>query len=619
MNLGTSARTTLCISACTVVITLSDCSPPPEVASFLQTGAHVVAQFEKDFGALPEASLADLPEVRLRPTLAESALAIRNSVLPVAICGFALVLAAFGFGGYWGGGIKRDAATGEPQKWSVSGIAALTCYRFYSGYLAATWMPYLLAMEGSEMMSGRQSIFMGTAKLIYGLSILFNPLFGLLGDRAPWGGRRFFILAGVCAEGLGIYGCMLAAPSANVELYLASTALWMLGEAMTDVTSETLVPELLPRSQYDISSSIRSLSFLVGGLVGYMLLILSGDMHHGWIYYSYIVLMVGCACVTLVFLAIGGGAAPQTALTPIRGTLFDLANRAYGSPTRIEGGFPRGCLCIFVFSLGSAPMFFLLLMIRDLVGLQDAALQKHFGAISIIFFLSAALASAGLAVFSAMSATTQPAAAVVERELVCSSPKKRDDGSEPHQSTARPQPEPPAAAATAAEEPKAAAALSSVVVSQVAFALVVSVLPLVAQLPTMDERLRAFYVLSVAFGLSFGTVYARFQECIWNLLPQGVDIANAMGFAAMCKLAGVGLGNFAAGAILDRFADVRSNYDTRGYVVMALLSSGCVFTSAVLARAIAGMAQEAALAGAQNEGTALTRSPGRKGAAYGTA
>lgn len=600
MNFGASARTGLCISACTVALAWSVQPPPSAVAAFIQTGAH----FEKDFGAEPQASLAEMPSLVLRPTLAESALEIRSTVAPLAVCGFALVLAAFGFGGYWGGTIKRDGATGEPQKWSVSGIAALTCYRFYSGYLAATWMPYLLAMEGSEMMGGRQSIFMGTAKLIYGLSILFNPLFGLLGDRAPWGGRRFFILAGVCAEGLGIYGCMLAAPAANIQLYLASTALWMLGEAMTDVTSETLVPELLPRSQYDISSSIRSLSFLLGGLVGYVLLILSGDMHHSWIYYSYLVLMVSCACVTLVFLAIGGGAMPSVSVAPIRGSLFELLNRAYGSPTRIEGGFPRGCLCIFVFSLGSAPMFFLLLMIRDLVGLKDSALQTHFGTISIIFFLSAAFASAGLAIFSSMAATK---AAPGEQELEVGRPKKREDGSEP-QTKAALHPEP--LEDVPEEESSRTVALNSVVYSQVAFASVVCTIPLVAMFPTLQQRLTAFYFLSVAFGLSFGMVYARFQECIWNLLPPGVDIANAMGFAAMSKLAGVGLGNFAAGAILDRFTAMGSNYDVRGYVVVAILSSGCVFASAVLARAIAGMAKEATRT---SEGTALTRLQG-----YGT-
>merc|ERR1719282_903246 len=103
-------------------------------------------------------------------------------------------------------------------------------------------------------------------------------MFGLVGDHTAvmshWSGRRLFVLLGVGSSSLGIYGCVAAANIGSVWWYLAGVVLWMLGEAMADVTTETLVPELLPRTQYEISSALRSLNFLLGGLAGYGALII---------------------------------------------------------------------------------------------------------------------------------------------------------------------------------------------------------------------------------------------------------------------------------------------------------------------------------------------------------
>ena len=83
------------------------------------------------------------------------------------------------------------------EEWSVPGLIALTAYRFYTGYLSATWLPYLLAMEGHDLWRENQSLFMGVAKLIYGLTILLKPIFGLFGDQVAklshGAGRRLFV------------------------------------------------------------------------------------------------------------------------------------------------------------------------------------------------------------------------------------------------------------------------------------------------------------------------------------------------------------------------------------------------------------------------------------------
>merc|ERR1719203_1706984 len=47
---------------------------------------------------------------------------------------------------------------GKPQMWPLWKIVALTSFRFHTGFLSATWMPYLLAMEGGAMVESKQSV-----------------------------------------------------------------------------------------------------------------------------------------------------------------------------------------------------------------------------------------------------------------------------------------------------------------------------------------------------------------------------------------------------------------------------------------------------------------------------
>jgi len=463
----------------------------------------------------------------------------------------------------------------ELAPWSMQAIAALTSYRFYTGFLNATWMPYLLAMEGHELMEDRQSMFMGITKLIYGCSVLLNPLFGLLGDQSAaishWSGRRLFILVGVAVSALGIYGCLVASHIHSIPWYLTSTVLWMLGEAMADVTTETLVPELLPRSQYELSSAIRALNFLLGGLAGYAMLIVFRHVHYSWIYYGYLVLMILCAGLSLVFIISAG--APAQGSGRRSTSVSQMIAKAYIMPTRVQGGFPRACLCMFVFSLGSAPMFFLLLMIRDIVGVYDPPmLQMHFSVISIVFFVCAACASSVGAVAAYLQCSQASSTSASSTDASSSS----DCSGAKAESESNPRRWP------------------LMVFSTAFFAVVCATIPMTGLFRTYSVRVATFYTLAAFFGCSFGSVYARFQDCTWSLIPSGADIANLMGFAAMAKLIGIGIGNFVAGLILDSYTTGRDTYEIKGYVVMCFFCATMVGISAVLAWTVGKMATAAA-------------------------
>merc|ERR1719281_1686701 len=103
---------------------------------------------------------------------------------------------------------------------------------------------------------------------------------------------------GVSVSGLGIYGASVASSVKDTKLHLVATVLWMLGEAMADTTTETLIPELLPEEQYDLGSAVRSILFLGGGLTGYLVLMLFSSARYDWLYTAYMSLMIICAFPT---------------------------------------------------------------------------------------------------------------------------------------------------------------------------------------------------------------------------------------------------------------------------------------------------------------------------------
>eukprot|EP00443_Scrippsiella_acuminata_P002342 CAMPEP_0115213772 /NCGR_PEP_ID=MMETSP0270-20121206/23965_1 /TAXON_ID=71861 /ORGANISM="Scrippsiella trochoidea, Strain CCMP3099" /LENGTH=523 /DNA_ID=CAMNT_0002627529 /DNA_START=81 /DNA_END=1648 /DNA_ORIENTATION=+ len=299
-----------------------------------------------------------------------------------------------------------DELPDEPQEWSVGGLLLLAGYRFYSGFLSATWLPYLLAMEGGDLFASKQAIFMGLAKLIYGLTIVLNPILGKLGDQATalsYGvGRRLFCRVGITLAGLGIYVCFLADKTASFTCSLSGITLWRFGEAINGVTTDAIVPEMVPQEQYQMASGIMASSFLLGGLLGYVLLLIFDDVPYEWLYFAYPVLMICCVVPVLSTLNSDVPFAPnrrremmmrkRSGGEPDSESFRQSLIMAYVTPIKYEGGFARACLAVFIFGLGTTPMFFLLLIVRDLVGIKESdAQQRYFSIGSICFFISSAV------------------------------------------------------------------------------------------------------------------------------------------------------------------------------------------------------------------------------------
>lgn len=491
-----------------------------------------------------------------------------------------------------------------PPERSVFVIWLLTSYRFYTGFLGATWVPFLIAEEGKNLIPQAHILstasFMGMAKMIYGFSIFLNPFFGLLSDRlassAPWGGRSAFLLAGIGLSGIGIYAASLASDSANISWYLGSSCLWMLGEAMADITSETVAPEMLPPSQYDLASSIRTIQHILGCMCAYIAIMVAAlyEWHWRWLYLAYLALMLLCALPTVACMrSLQDGSSAPRAGRSHSGPILASIREAYIAPTRYAGGFPRACLCISVFCLGTGPLFFTLLMLHDLVGLESHTKQQyHFSAISITFLIGACITAvwSGRAQAAEAANNSRRHRRSQEDAEASSHSSSDEEGHGRTASTSRASEGDAGAGPSAVSRDRPQEAPNRwtlMFLSMFCFGVVCCIMPCVSFLPASQQRrLICFYVVSFFLGLTFGSVYSRMQACTWSLLPANVDIANAMGFAAVAKLVGVGIGNMVAGLILDAFRttiDVNGqNYSFVGYLVMNWSSAACVFVSAAL-------------------------------------
>jgi len=447
----------------------------------------------------------------------------------------------------------------------VASVVMITAYRFHSGFLGATWVTFLVAKEGEYMEPHWQSMFMGMAKLIFGGTILLNPVFGLLGDRLALKnicGRKAFMSVGVLLAGIGICGCYFASNRRSTLLYFVFCAVWMSGEALVDTVTEALVPEFIPAPQHSLASSVRGLHFVLGGVAGCACIDLTaGTPSYYWLYQAYLALMVVVSAFTFIGMRgqvpIAGvlarlrpGGAEFTDMDLPEWTVWATMKEAYCGPMSYNGGFPRAMLCNFVFSLGTAPIFFTLLMVRDLAGIAGpAAQQVHFSRVSITFLLSAVVSS-----------------------VLCAfvkSPAEND-----HDDTR-----------DSLERPRQRWDVWQLLIgSMLTFGAACTAIPCTSIPFGCSSRLLVLYGVAGVQGFFFGAVYATFQTCMWSLLPAQADLANVMGLCALAKVSGCGLGNFLGGFILHQFQEPFDDgvIHVAGYAAMCACCAGVVLASAAL-------------------------------------
>mmetsp|Transcript_85249 Transcript_85249/g.178150 ORF Transcript_85249/g.178150 Transcript_85249/m.178150 type:complete len:682 (+) Transcript_85249:103-2148(+) len=597
------------------------------VSELVTNRSEAMLQAFDEYKQDPSAFEIDLAN-RLRSMVDEARLlAVAPAVFVCTI--FLLSALAFSFSDRPNGASPSSAALLEGLKASPSAsflvVLLLTSYRFFTGFLNATWMSFLIAKEGSTIAGDRQAFMMAGCKLIFGGTIILNPVLGLLNDRlslaVSWCGRAAFLLIGVVCGTIGIVMCMSASTNHDLWRYIIGCLVWMLGEAIADTTTEAIVPEYIAPSQFHFASSVRSLHFVLGGITGYAAIVFNEqETNHQWLYLAYLMLMFTCAFATVLILqrrTPTSSVSSRIQDTPMLSLIID----SYTTPLRYSAAFSLLCISLTLFSMGTGPIFFTLLFVRDLVDIgPDQRQQDIFGKASIVFLLFAAASS----IFVGLSGNACDRQEREQQEQQQQQQQLQEDEQQHWQQQQQLEEEPegeeelearceaPApgtstAAALASAVPAAAQArrnsdatsghqvpsidLTVLEVSVVTFAIAAVCVPLVHLPETEYLRILSFFIVASFLGLAFGAVYARFQTLIWFVLPSDADFANALGFSAVCKVAGCGIGNFITGLLLDTFR-VRGlpagveKVEVRGYVVMCCLSSFLVIASAIAVRSI---------------------------------
>merc|ERR1719277_987225 len=121
---------------------------------------------------------------------------------------------------------------------------------------------------------------------------------------------------------------------------------------MNDVTVEAVAPELLPEHQFQKAGAIKAAFFLLGGLLGYIVLLFTTHIHYTWGYYSYLCIKIPTALPTFWLLSNDlPGCNPQKTEEQ---TWWTGIKRSYLTPSEFLGGFPRLAMGSFLFMSGTA-------------------------------------------------------------------------------------------------------------------------------------------------------------------------------------------------------------------------------------------------------------------------
>jgi len=363
------------------------------------------------------------------------------------------------------------------------------------------------------MWGSSQAAFMACCKLILGLSVLTGPFFGALNDRtrSSFGRRRVWFVGGAFAIVVGVALTALASLFKAPAVFFLGVLVWTVGESASDSTSEAIVPDLVPRDDYDRVGAIRSMFYLLGGIVAYASIIVCSyylRLPFYWLYGAFLGTLVFTVPVVIKYaapteaerLALEGEAPEQE--TRLGSILWDAYIKPVAGADCKE--FRTVLLSSTLFCAGASSILFILLVTRDVTRPGDErAIQLHFALACLSFFICAALGS----VVSAYVA--EPAQ---RRTLL--------------------------------------------VGISVLYGVTELFMPMVAFAPYPQLSL---YVVACVKGVLFGSIMALFSPLVWDTLPlkfrtpdeTGHDhVADTMALASLFRQLGAGLGNAFFGFIL---------------------------------------------------------------------
>lgn len=416
-------------------------------------------------------------------------------------------------------------------------LLILSLPEVFHSMILATFLPYLLFMQGPEM-TGSAAAFMGHSKAVFAAGVLLTPAMGIYSDWCVFAigyipGRRWMLVTGCVIAASGIWLCHFYSEHHLVVPYLLSVFITRLGSDLFSTVNEAMLVELVPEKQYAAASGLKGAVFFLGAIFAYNLILFKIDYMS--LYYIYLIAVFVCILPGVIVLN-RYQIVWETSLQTWRGYSFSsLVWEAYRSPVTLDTNFPRVALSVFIFHVGLAPAYMSFLFVQDIAGIKGRDIQINWCFMSIVSLLAAAISSIAFAVEPGQHPSD------VQQGLHLARSVKR------------------------------------LRIWAFVCMAAMTLTPCIALVGESGNSLLLRSVLLyalMAFTMScYAIVKAYFQEVAWLNLPEGTNTANAMGFFVACIVIGVGLGSEIGGLILERFAKSSSSYEPIGYFVMAAFSA----------------------------------------------
>mmetsp|Transcript_94716 Transcript_94716/g.167778 ORF Transcript_94716/g.167778 Transcript_94716/m.167778 type:complete len:483 (-) Transcript_94716:21-1469(-) len=433
----------------------------------------------------------------------------------------------------YGANVKVAGSTEVP----TMVLVVLALPEVFHGMILATFLPYLLLMQGPYMI-GSAASFMGHTKAVFAAGVLLTPAMGILSDWCVFAvgyipGRRWMLVIGSVLTGTGIWLCQLYCDYRLLTPFLLSVLVMRLGADIFSCVNEAMLVELVPEEQYAAASGLKGAVFFFGTIFAYILILFKIDFMS--LYYVYFVTVFLCVLPGVLVLN-RYQIVWETSLEVWREySFFSMVWDAYRSPVTLDTNFPRVALSIFTFHVGLAPAYMSYLFVQDIAGIKGRDIEINWCTMSIVSLLAAAISSIVFAVEPGQPQSD------TEHKLHLARCVKR--------------------------------------LRIWAFVCMVGVnlTPCIGLIGDSGSllllRAALLYTLMVFTMSCYAVVKAYFQEVAWLNLPEGTNTANTMGFFVACIVTGIGLGSMISGLILERFSVSSSSYALSGYFVVAAFSA----------------------------------------------
>eukprot|EP00392_Amoebophrya_sp_AT5.2_P016368 g16629.t1 len=163
----------------------------------------------------------------------------------------------------------------QRKEFQVKSKFQIWCLSFpyvYFGLLISTYVAFTIPLEAMRMAPTWQSGFIIIERMIYGVTHLAAPIFGVISDNTehPWGKRRPVLAAGAAATVASISAMLMASSNLWVTPYLIAVVFSMIAKNLIISVTGSFLADVVPKSLTSTASSLVMIQITTGCLLGFL-------------------------------------------------------------------------------------------------------------------------------------------------------------------------------------------------------------------------------------------------------------------------------------------------------------------------------------------------------------